>query len=82
MYNCDMSKNGNIDFAPRLKAARKARGLTQQAAADMFGIQLRGYCRWEAGTSEPSLATVAAIARGLHVTADYLLGLEGEAPSD
>lgn len=80
-YNKAMSKTANI-FGPRLKEARKAAGFTQQAAADAFGIQLRGYCRWEAGENEPSLVTLAAIARTFNVSVDYLLGLADEARAD
>lgn len=76
MYNLAMKSEANIEFSKRLKAARKAAGLTQQAAADAFGIQLRGYCRWEAGEREPSLAMLVDIADKLDVTTDYLLGRE------
>ena len=68
----------NIPFAKRLKESRIASGLTQQKAADAFRISLRGYCRWESGEREPSLHTVAEIARTLDVSADYLLGLTDE----
>ena len=58
------------------------RGLTQQAAADLFGISLRGYCRWEKGEREPSFSDLADISRALGVTTDYLLGLSDEARAD
>lgn len=70
--------SANSKFPSRLKAARIACGLTQQKAADSFSITLRGYCKWEAGQSEPSLSTVALIARTLGVSADWLLGLTDE----
>lgn len=82
MYNHNMTKNGNIEFGSRLKKARNACGMTQQVAANTFGITLRGYCRWEAGDAEPCLAVVADIARTFNVSADYLLGLADEAPAD
>jgi len=41
-------KGGNI-LRENLKAARKARGLTQQAMADKLGITLRYYQQIEAG---------------------------------
>ena len=82
MYNSVMSKFANIVFGKRLKSARKNADMTQQAAADKFGVSLRGYCRWEAGQTEPSFGTLAAISSELGVTSDYLLGLSDEGPSD
>lgn len=76
-----MSKSVDI-FGTRLKEARKAAGLTQQAAADAFGTTLRTYCRWEAGDTEPSLGLIVKIAATFDVTADYLLGLADEARAD
>lgn len=81
IYNRVMSKSGATYFPARLKQARIASGLTQQAAADAFGISLRGYCRWEAGQAEPSFGTLAAIAQTLNVSSDWLLGLDAEAPA-
>ena len=75
-----MDKAFGIKFSERLRSSRKARGLTQQAAADAFGISLRGYCRWEAGEREPSLNVFAKIAKTFNVSADYLLGLTDEDP--
>lgn len=80
MYNLvNMKERSNIPFSERLRSVRIASGLTQQAAADAFGISLRGYCRWEKGEREPQLTTLAAIANYYGVTADYLLGLSDEA---
>lgn len=77
-----MEKISGIKFSERLRFVRKARGLTQQSAANAFGISLRGYCRWEAGEREPSLTVFARIAKTLNVSADYLLGLTDEVPFD
>lgn len=83
MYNLvNMEEAVNIAFGKRLRAARVARGLTQQAAADAFGISLRGYCRWEKGERQPNFAALVAIAMKLDVSVDHLLGLTGEAPAD
>lgn len=37
-----------------LIAARKRVGLTQAAVATHFGVSLRTYCHWEAGTTSPA----------------------------
>ena len=61
-------------FAERLREARIKRGITQQAAADMFMLSLRGYCRWESGEREPSLDAILMIAHDFDVSLDWLLG--------
>ena len=38
-----------------LKAAREARGLTQQEAAAALGAPLRTYQQWEAGRGAPAV---------------------------
>lgn len=63
-------------FFMRLRAARVASHLTQQAMADKLGISLNGYQKYEQGERQPSLDTLVRIARILHVSTDVLLGLE------
>ena len=77
-----MEKAGEKDFTWNLREARIAAGLTQQAAADLFGIRLRGYCRWEKGETEPPFSTLVLMAQTLNVSLDYLFGLSGEARAD
>ena len=43
----------DADFADRLKQARSAGGLTQQAAADKTGIPKRSLVNWETGQRTP-----------------------------
>ena len=72
-----------MDFAQRLAAARKERGLTQQVLADRVGIHVTQVRRYEAGTSAPTLDVLRSIAIALHVTTDSLVFQEGErGPSD
>ncbi len=54
---------------------RKAAGLTQQQLSDKLHIRQQSYARYENGTGEPNLETVAEIAKIFDVSADYLLGL-------
>lgn len=42
-----------IDFTTRLAAARKQRGLTQQALTEHVGVHVTQIRRYEAGTSGP-----------------------------
>jgi transcriptional regulator with XRE-family HTH domain len=57
-----------------LKAARKARGLSQQALADMIGIEQQTFQRLEAGKRDPSVKVLVRLCDALDVSADALLG--------
>lgn len=67
-----------MNFAHRLAATRKQRGLTQQALADAIGIHLSQVRRYEAGTSQPTLDVLKRIAVALSVTIDALAFDEDE----
>jgi transcriptional regulator with XRE-family HTH domain len=72
-----------MDFAHRLVAARKKRGLTQQGLADAIGVHLSQIRRYEAGTSQPTLEVLKRIAVTLSVTIDSLaFGQDGRDPGD
>ena len=51
-----------MDFAHRLAAVRKERGLTQQTLADHVGIHVTQIRRYEAGTNQPTLDVLRALA--------------------
>lgn len=63
-------------FAERLKNLRIENSLTQKQLAEILHLKQQSYLRYELNTGEPSLETLAAIARNLNVSTDYLLGLE------
>ena len=73
-------------FPGRLQAARKENGLTQEGLAELLGVDTRTVNSWEQQTEdlrsgakawrEPGLAETARLAGALHVTADFLLGLD------
>ena len=71
-----------MNFAHRLAATRKQRGLTQQALADAIGIHLSQVRRYEAGTSQPTLDVLKRIAVTLSVTIDALAFDEDERGPD
>jgi transcriptional regulator with XRE-family HTH domain len=58
------------------RAARLARGLTQEDAADLVGVSLEFYGRIERGRTLPSVPTLLRVATALQVSADVLLGLD------
>lgn len=71
-----------MDFATRLTAARKQRGLTQQELADRVGIHVTQVRRYEAGTSAPTLDVLRNIAISLSATTDSLVFGEDERGPD
>jgi transcriptional regulator with XRE-family HTH domain len=74
---------GDMDFAHRLAAIRKQRGLTQQSLADLVGILVSQVRRYEAGTSQPTIEVLRALAVALSVSTDSLVFNEDErGPAD
>ncbi len=71
-----MEKNLLIGFGNRLKKLRKEKGLTQQNMADMMGITMRNYQRYEYGDINVPATTLNFFADYFGVTTDYLLGRE------
>ena len=69
-----MDKNILVDFGKRLKALREAKGLKQREMAEIMGLQLRQYQRYEYGEIGVPLEVLNFFADFFGVTADYLLG--------
>jgi transcriptional regulator with XRE-family HTH domain len=65
-----------VTIGQRIKAAREARGWTQQQLAIAIGVWSSQISRWETGVNPPFYATVEAIARALD--APELLQLDQE----
>ena len=61
-----------MDFATRLTALRKQRGLTQQTLADTVGIHVTQIRRYEAGDAQPTLEVLRNLAITLSTTTDNL----------
>jgi Predicted transcriptional regulators len=61
-------------FKDRLRATRISRGYTQQRLADVIGIMLRSYQKYESGDSEPAYDYLVILANFLSVPTDFLLG--------
>jgi transcriptional regulator with XRE-family HTH domain len=62
-----------MEFPQRLAVLRKEKGITQQALADAVSIHVTQLRRYEAGTSQPTLAVLRKLAMALSVSADVLL---------
>ena len=63
-----------MSFGKRLREARIQQNKTQQEMADLIGVALQSYQRYEQGDREPSLSTLVALANTLDVSTDDLLG--------
>jgi len=61
-------------FNKRLRSLRMKRGYTQQHMADMLGVSLNAYQKYEQAERSPSLECLVQIADILAVSIDYLLG--------
>jgi transcriptional regulator with XRE-family HTH domain len=71
------------DFAQRLAALRKQKGLTQQQLADRIQTHVQQLKRYEAGSSQPTLDVIRKLAIALGVTSDQLLfGNDERGPDD
>lgn len=60
----------------RLRAARRARDLTQTELAELVGISMKSIAAYERGIRDPGTETVAKMAEVLGVTSDHLMGAE------
>ena len=66
-------------FARRLKLARQATGMTQGELAERVGLKsYNPITLYERGINDPSIKTLTALAQELKVSANWLLGLEGD----
>ena len=69
-------------FAATMSALRKARGLSQRAAAADLHISQALLSHYENGAREPGLGFVCRACRYYGVTADYMLGLTDSTNAD
>ncbi len=63
-----------LDSGLRLRAARQARGYSQQQLAGMAGVSRQAVSAVEAGHSDPSLRVALALASALGMTVEELFG--------
>ena len=71
-----------VEFGNRLRQLRKEKNLTQQQLAELIGIKNGVISFYELGDRIPSPAVLRKLALALHVTTDYLLGIERTAILD
>ena len=68
---------GDVEFAARLRLLRERQGKTQEQMAQVLGINVRNYRRYEAG-GEPTIPHLVRLADCLCTTTDFLLGRANE----
>jgi len=62
-----------VSFGRVLRRRRVAAGLSQEALAEAAGLHPRAVQHYEAGTREPSLTALVALAEGLRVEPGQLV---------
>ena len=65
-----------VDFGKRLRALRKQKNLTQAQLAAQIGVKNSIISFYEVGDRIPSPEIIVKLASVLHVSSDYLLGIE------
>lgn len=60
----------------RIVELRKDKGITQQAVADMLGIDRSNYSKYELGKLEINIDMLRKLSKFYEVSTDYILGLE------
>lgn len=62
-------------FSEIFKALRKDKQITQEQAAEVFGVSPQAISRWENASSYPDITLLPAIASYFETTVDELLGI-------
>jgi transcriptional regulator with XRE-family HTH domain len=66
-----------MGFKENLRRLRERAGLTQTEMARKAGVPFRSYQNWEAGSREPRIQALAALARAVEVSLDALISEDG-----
>ena len=65
-----------IEFGRKLRALRRAKGITQKQLADQLGITKSVISAYETGLRMPSYQVMVRIAAIFSTTTDFLLGVD------
>ena len=65
-----------VEFSEKLRQLRKENKLTQAELGTLIGVKHSIISLYELGERIPSPAVIKKLAATLHVSADYLLGIE------
>ena len=64
-----------MSFSNRLKETRLKRDFTQEQLAELIGVSIKTYQKYETGVTIPRIATIRKIVIALETTSDELLEL-------
>ncbi len=67
------------EFTKRLRLLRVANRYKQADISQLLDVHRTTYTKYETGRAQPPLETILSLCRLYHVSADFLLGLEGRA---
>ncbi|MCI8715060.1 MAG: helix-turn-helix transcriptional regulator [Oscillospiraceae bacterium] len=67
-----------LKLTERAKALRKSKKLNQQKTAELCGISIMSYRRYESGEREPTATVLWKMADVFEVSVDYLIGRSDE----
>lgn len=70
-----------VEFKDRLRQLRKEKNLTQKQLATLIGVKNSVISFYEVGDRIPSPEVIVKLATVLHVSSDYLLGIDRHAES-
>lgn len=65
-----------VEFGNKLRQLRKEKNLSQKQLATLIGVQNSIISFYELGDRTPSPDVIKKLAVALHVSSDYLLGIE------
>lgn len=65
-------------ISEKIRELRELAGLSQSQLAKRLDVTRSSVNAWEMGLSTPTIQYVVAMSRLFHVSADYLLGMEGK----
>ena len=66
-----------MQIGKNLKALRCAKGLTQEEAAEVFGVSPQAVSRWENDTAYPDITLLPGLAMFYETTVDEIVGMDG-----
>lgn len=66
-----------VNIAEKISSLRKAHNLTQEAFGEAVGVTAQAVSKWEKGDSLPDISVIPDICRTFGISADALIGSEG-----
>ena len=71
-----------VNISEKISSLRKAHNLTQEALGEAVGVSPQAVSKWEKGDSLPDISAIPDICRIFGISADALLGNEGNMTSE